>query len=85
MNIHQLMHILAKRKHPDYPWDTFSISTGHWCLSIQTHGFDALKSHLKRNETQCMVCDQLIDPNTNENCTKHAMQHLKEHNLLPLL
>jgi hypothetical protein len=82
MTIDQLMHMLAVRRHPDYPW---TLANNHWWVSTQTYRFERVAKYLKQGEIECMVCDQLISPYNNDTRDEHAMQHAKEHGLLTLL
>jgi hypothetical protein len=60
------MHLLAKRMHPEYPWDRITEGVDqYWLMSRYEirYGFPA--GHLNEGEFQCMVCGMLIDPYDN--------------------
>jgi hypothetical protein len=85
MTIAQLMNVLAKRRHPNYPWQPTAGEDSHWILSQTSIGFGSVAQHLEAFDNECMVCDQLIGSNDPRVWEDHAERHAREYNLLPLL
>lgn len=72
------LHLLAKRKNPDY-------------IFKSEYQFISSMIFLKRNTSPCLICNVELsidnkDPKEeNDLIINHAIEHLREHNLIALL
>jgi len=85
MNVNQIMHQLAKRKHPEYNWDHRSSHDQHWVISSYDKGMGFPAEHLKSDEDMCLVCDLVYKSRNEKKDLAHGLEHLKEYNLLAML
>jgi len=89
MTIHEAMHMLVVRQHPEHPWDKISRydwSKSYWLTGRDDYYYDLpYQDQLAYDEVKCLLCGEVLSKNITAQWEDHGAQHLKEYNLLALL